>query len=925
MWCGVLAEHGRLRTVTRLSMATTLGIGHATHIWETTQRGTQPMFVGRERELAFLRERLAEALDGEGGVVLVEGEAGAGKTALVHALVREARADGVRTAWGGCLEGDGASPYRPWAQLSRALRLPGLDLSGASRPRLFDHVVQVLRDAAPPGLLLVIDDLHWADPSSLALLQVAAEVADVPLLLAGPYRGPGPSPALRSVLRERACSHIALGGLSPGEVGRLAAGTLGHDLGGAEVAGLRRRSGGNPLYVLELLRLMRVTGSGAGLPRGVREVIEQRVDRLACADVLREAAVLGQEFALAVFTAVTGSPPDVLDEAVAAGLVELDEGTARFFHSLVQETLYARLGGADRRRLHARAAEALRPDGMIEAVAHHLRQAGDRDRALDATLAAARHAEARSAYESAAAQYRAALALPAAGPRRAELLIALARCQFRSGDMEEAWGHCAEAADLGRASGDARIIADAATAPRADYFSGLTGRVHALCEEALPLLAGTDPVRETRLLAQLAITADPWQADAVAGLGERALAAAEATGDPDALLLALEARHTELVHPRHVERRLALCEQAVRQGPECALWGRFWRLSAFTELGRRVEFDTELAALGRLVAQSGEPLWRWRHTLSLASLAFLEGRFDDGRARVAEARTIGRRCGHEGAEFLDLIFTAHDAVLTGTGLAEVEPRVRRFTEQGPFFARAWHALLLASLGRVDDASRIWHGLVPHLGRVPERSPEWLVIAVGNADLLSLLGETAGARELYERLLPYAGVQSGGAAAHTPWGTPVALQLGRLALLLADWTAAETHLTSALAQSQAINSAPYQALAHLELARLCLARGAPGDPRSAAAHRERCHREAARLGMRPLAERAAALRGKDGGTPLSKREQQIAALVADGLTNRQIAARLHLSERTVENHVSHILTKLGVNNRAHIATWHATNA
>src|SRR5690348_5746784 len=121
------------------------------------------MFVGRERELGFLRTRLAEARSGEGGVVLVEGEAGAGKPAFAPPLSTIARDDGMTRAWGACLEGGGAAPYGPWSRLFRALGLPELD--HGSRARLFVETVETLRTAAGPGLLLVIDDLHWADPS----------------------------------------------------------------------------------------------------------------------------------------------------------------------------------------------------------------------------------------------------------------------------------------------------------------------------------------------------------------------------------------------------------------------------------------------------------------------------------------------------------------------------------------------------------------------------------------------------------------------------------------------------------------------------------------------------------------------------------------------------------------------------------------
>ncbi|MBO2446418.1 AAA family ATPase [Actinomadura barringtoniae] len=839
------------------------------------------MFVGRERELAFLTARLDEARAGDGGLVLIEGEAGAGKTALAHALTR-----GVRAAWGTCLDGEGGTPFRPWTQLFRSLGRP-FDVTGDSRARLFDEAVEALAGAG--SALLVIDDLHWADPSSLALLQtVAAELPDMPLLLVGLYRGPE-SPELRSLLRGRACSSLTLTGLSPGEVSKLAALTLGHDLTPKTLDGLRERSGGNPLFVLELLKLK----DGHGVPNGVREVIEQRVAGLGepTARLLSHAAVLGQEFSLATFSTITEQPPEALTPAARAGLVRISSENASFSHALVQEALYATLDSAERRRLHALAAPAV---ATVEARAHHLREA-QHEQALDSTLQAARHAEARLAYEHAAQQYRAALRLP--GPPQPGLLLDLARCEFRSGNVEEAWSRCREAADLGRAQHNARILADAAVIPRGIAFSPLTAEIHALCREALR--NDLDPQREARVLAQLAITADPWAPD-TEPTAERALAAAS---DPDTRLLALEARRTELSNARHVHERLDLGARAIELGNP--LIGHVWRMDAFGELGLRIPFEAELAAFTAHVRRSREPLWRWHLTLVQAALAHLEGRFADGRDLAAEALAIGRRCGHEGAEHLDLIFASHYAMETGEGLAEIETRVRAFAERGPFFARAWLARILAQLDRRDEAARLWHALLPHLAHVPERVPEWLIISMGNAQMLALLNETEGADTLYTTLLPFAGRQANGPS-HTPWGGPISLHLGRLALLLNDKQAAQNHLTNALDESKALDSPPYQALAHLELARL-------GKPQAAA----QALQEAERLGMAPLAARARTLLGPG---PLSSRENQVAALIAEGLTNRQIATRLHLSERTVENHVSHILDKLGVPNRTLIATW-----
>jgi DNA-binding CsgD family transcriptional regulator len=178
--------------------------------------------------------------------------------------------------------------------------------------------------------------------------------------------------------------------------------------------------------------------------------------------------------------------------------------------------------------------------------------------------------------------------------------------------------------------------------------------------------------------------------------------------------------------------------------------------------------------------------------------------------------------------------------------------------------------------------------------------------------------------IYARILPFADRQVI-AGAHTPWHGPAALYLGKLARLLEDWEAAETHLSAAQESSVAIGSPPYQAMSHLEIARLMLARRRPADLRDAETHLETALTIARRLGLAPIETEAATilhLRRRGRTTPLSAREDQVAALVADGLSNRQIASRLHIAERTAENHVRNILAKLGFDSRARIASWFA---
>ncbi|MGI5290258.1 ATP-binding protein [Nonomuraea polychroma] len=926
----------------------------------------QDVLIGRDRELADFTRLLEAARAGSGALVLVEGVAGVGKTALAHALVRRAREAGMRVAWGACLEGEGAAPYWPWVQILRAVGVSAAQLvdpvdgAAGNRFQLFDGVVEVLRSAsAEHGLVLVLDDLHWADVPSLRLLHwVASTVADSAMLVVGLYRGREIASyadaaavfetGLQAMRRERATTQIVLGGLAPGEITELATRTFRRRMDDVLLRAVRERCEGNPFFVLELLRLAGASGHvEGGVPSGIREVIGRRLARLAPAarQTMRQASVLGREFSAGLLGAMLEQTPaqllDILDEAISAELVQVVDGhVVRFEHVLTQEVLYTELPTTDRQRLHARAAAALRAtgaaDGAIESLAHHLRQAaplGGAEDALDVTSQAAARARGQLAYEHAAVQYRQALGLlglvPGGVARRADLLLELSRCEFRSGAVEDAWRSCREAADLGRAAGDGTTVADAATVLRGITNSPITPQVHAMCREALVMLGEADPVRQARLLAQLAVTADPFSSATESGLGRRALRAAEATGDPDARFLALQARQAELVDGAHVLERLSIGERAVGLGRETGLdeytaWGHAWRIDAFWELGRRIQLDAEMAAFAGVVAHLGEPLWVWRLRMTQATLAMFEGRYEHARGLAEEGLAIGRRGGHDGADFIHLVFTSHLALETGTGMDTVEAGVRRFVEQGPFLARSWHALVLAGVGRLNEAARLWETLIPHLSSVPRRAAEWIVVAIGHAQLSVRFQDHAVAAAVYADLLPYADRQVTGGA-HTPCEGPVALYLGMLATLLEDWEAAEAHLRTALAASTAMGSAPYEAMTHLHTARLRLARRPAADLHAAVEHLDVAERTARRLGMAPLEAEIVRLRDAGRRTQsalLSPREEQVAGLVAEGLTNRQIARRLHLSERTAENHVAHILTKLGFDSRARIAAWYA---
>ncbi|GAA2213670.1 hypothetical protein GCM10009850_091330 [Nonomuraea monospora] len=403
-------------------------------------------FVGRATELAELEAVAAHVTaSGRARLVLVSGAAGAGKTALARTLTRRLEADGWTTAWGTSPEVQGAPSAWPWTELSASLPTtePPAAMSDNPRPTLPDapsatplttrfrrhraiatHLTTTA-DRAP--LLLVLDDLHWADEETLALLTtLATDLGQAPVLLLATYRSTEISAALSDALGRAARAEPArvyLGGLTHQQVHELVQALTGRPASDRDARTIHTRSAGNPFFVRELVRLWESEGDAAlhtAVPAGVRDVIRHRLAGLTetARTHLRQAAVLGQEVDLDVLIPLAGDEESVLESvesALLAGfLVERDADRLRFAHALVHETLYDDVTLARRARWHARVAgivEGIRP-GDVETIAHHCVRAEGRAgaaRTAHYTRAAALRAEARSAPHEAARLWRAAL------------------------------------------------------------------------------------------------------------------------------------------------------------------------------------------------------------------------------------------------------------------------------------------------------------------------------------------------------------------------------------------------------------------------------------------------------------------------------------------------------------------------------------
>jgi class 3 adenylate cyclase/tetratricopeptide (TPR) repeat protein len=489
-------------------------------------------FVGREAELDELCRACDEATEGRGQLVLIGGDAGIGKTRLAEEVKVYAGAHGARVLWANVWRSSGAPAYWPWIQLIRACagsepsgaagvvpsalaslvpelavpedgeRQAGTDPDGA-RFQLFDAVMSWFAGAAEEApLVLVLDDVQWADASSLLLLGfVARQLRGARMLVVGTYRDTALSEdaELSRVLAElsRDATRIVLGGLGEREVAALAANTAGVEVGSGLVSSLYERTGGNPFFVGELTRLLaagrldkpNANHGEVGFSAGIREVLGARLDGLSLTtrQVLAAASVVGTAFGLKVLVGVTGLEQnrvlEALDEAIRARVaLSPSVGDYEFVHALFREVLYDSHSTSARVELHRLVGETIEAQsgdnlrGHLAELADHFRRAvlsGTLEKAINYSLQAAEAAESAFAWEDAAVHFEAALLLMEEHnvelARRAGLLVALGnlmdaagldrargiRCQERALDIYEELGDTKQAVRMHARLGNA--------------------------------------------------------------------------------------------------------------------------------------------------------------------------------------------------------------------------------------------------------------------------------------------------------------------------------------------------------------------------------------------------------------------------------------------------------------------------------------
>lgn len=902
-------------------------------------------FVGRAAALAEVGRVLAGADAGAGGLLLIGGPAGIGKSRVCEEALAAAEAP---VLWGRCVDDPGAPPLWPWrralAELSVPEPHPGPDPL-AARFRFMSAVADALIAASTArGLVIVLEDLHWADDASLGLLRhLAGELRRSRLAVLATYRDTGTAAALGDVLpdllRRPGAAGYTLPPLSEPEVrAYLSSDRVPSD---AEVRDALRRSGGNPLYLKGVAGSAGADGGRAQLVHLVRSTVAGLAPEVR--ELLAIAAVLGEDVDAGVLMRVSGSDgvAHALDEAVRAGvLVPVAPGLRRFAHAVVRDGIYDDLAPSVRESLHARAAAALeeraqRDPALAGVVAGHwLRAATDAPsltRAADWAQRAGDEADRSLAFTEAARFLTFALETrQRAGEtsRVPGLLVRLATAEYRSGRFGRALEHATKAADL--AGDDPDLVAAAALVVRDTAAPDLLPGLAELAATALALIGeDAQPVLRSRLLAQSAsLAAEAGRiGEALKGATE-ALELAESSGDPEAVIDAVRARFKIWPFKPPLPERLRLASRAIELGtgtgqPLLALWGHKWRLDAAFEVGTMTVVDEELAAISALARSTRLPLVRWHDLRLRASVLAYRGFFADAKRINAEASELAATELTEdfSAKGMSYAFAQQLAQVTGDA-TQLPADADELLAAVPALAivAVSRPVLALVQGRRDDAAALYETVRPMAADSGflNQNP---AVALLLLPLVEAFGDRDTAGLLARHFAAFPAIVSGGAGVYCSDATQS--WQARAAALLGQHDDAARWFEEAITIDTRTGARPYVALNRLALAEVLLATGTDVAKAETLAHQGRA--EARRLGMRTAARHAEDLLGqvraaRRAADPLTAREREITALLADSLSNRQIADRLVLSERTVESHVRSILAKLGLTNRMQVADW-----
>ena len=986
----------------------------------TEARATGLIFVGREKEMAELRSAMDATAAGQGRTVMLAGEPGIGKTRMAQELSTYAESLGAQVWWGSCNEQQGAPPYWPWVQPIRsytqqadaetlqAMMGPGAaeiseiipqvrekltDLDPASplepeqaRFRLFDSISQFFKNfAQSQPLLLVLDDLQWADQPSLLLLEfLANQLPDSKIMIVGTYRDievTREHPLSNTLARLARTDHYRreeLGGLETEYVGQLIKNISGADASREMVHAIYGHSDGNPFFTSEIIRLLgqeRLTATGAGsdiaegleIPQSVLEVVGQRLNRLSteCEDTLTTGAVIGRQFEFRLLGLLSERTSEIqllesIDEGLDAHLIQEVAGHGdvyQFSHALIQQTLRERLSASRRVRLHSRIAETLKdlygdqPGEHAAELAYHFGEAAPvagPEKHVKYTILAGERALETHALEDVLAYFERGLIAkgvdleahsPAPDAEAAALLFGLGRAQAATlgrhqlqvglGSSSRAFEYYASENDLARAVEVAGYSMQHIPGHRIalDFVSRALALVPPDSPEAGPLLS--------RYILVLGLEEGDYPGANNAFDG--ALAIARRTGD-----LALEMRalanssHVDYWHlewQATVDKGLDVIEGTQRVDAEQAeLSARQWATIALLGMGRVMEAEPHSLAM----LSTAE---RLRDRYQLATALWFREMIAMSQGDWQAARSYSER---------GLSVSPSDARLLGTRLViEFETgntqAGHEFLEQ----AIAAHNLLAQSLvargARYDHASAAL--MIPIAARITGDT-EHLPLAEGAAATIFAAESATPLVIRFARLgLGLIAVLNGDKAAAIEQyaaleGTPSCFLkvgsdriLGLLAQTIGNLDQAMVHFEDSLSFCRNSNYGPELAHSCHDYAGALVERNTAGDRGKATELLVESLLIADELGMGPLVEQVSALKERAFSGPskssafpegLTQREVEVIRLITSGRTDREIGEELFISVKTVGNHVSNILNKTGSANRTEAASFATRN-
>jgi tetratricopeptide (TPR) repeat protein len=833
--------------------------------------------IGRDHPAGVLRAEIGRVTESHGGLVLVTGEAGIGKTTLVTNAVEVARERGALVLSGSCWDSTAAPGFWPWVQVIRALRRQATAAEWAAAEEAAGRQLSVLLgepgtgdvadgfgmyDAVTSALVavsqrrpvvVVVDDLHWADPSSVRLLEfVAQHTWFERLLLVATYRDveveatDHPLAPLMLPLLTKATT-VTLTGLDRDEVGALMSRTVGIAATPDLVSEVHLRTGGNPFFVEQTVRLWHSGGSVADVAPGVRDAVRRRLSLLpeAVSRLLTSAAVLGREFHRQVLAAAVGAPvPQVdrqLGQAVAARLVSaLGDGRFAFAHDLVRETLYQGLDEAAAGERHAAVVRALdRSPTLAQRIfptdlARHAylgRALLDTDRVVDLLVDAGKEAKRRFSLEESVNHYRRALEfLDPTHPRWVRIGLDLGAQLHHLGEREEAW----------------RILEDVAAAALAGDDLDILTRT------ALTLYGLANPDERATLKADLlrsAFTRLTPSADPPDGSLDhlaqevvmRLVAIARNDGDDDVLGFSLWTQHDQLWGLGHAAERLALTDE----------------LAAIARRTADHEMEQYAVSLGWVATlELGDPGYvdRFREFMVAVAerpdtsvgqaayidesiIATVQGRFADAERNLDG---VVNRPESEYFEYMDHHVRWAMSLLQGRHDLLADLRTRSVAIKYPFPALLT-GITAASRGDAASATQCLAELESSREPMP-RAFEPLVVRL-RVQVAVLTGDVERCAALHEQLAPHAGTWLMSMYG-CDFSGPVSLWLGHLARARGDLAAAVTYFESARDQCDLLGARPWSVEAKAGLAEALAASGAPvSELRASVA------REAAALGMR----------------------------------------------------------------------------